>query len=323
MIIINISKTFVTIVLSMISIFVFSTEKPHTVTVGIDLWPGYYPLLIAQHNGYFKEQQLDVKYVLPEETNNLMGMFNENKIDLLCVAMGDAFVLYDEDQDMRVVMITDESLGGDALLTKGPLPSFNESLKIGTNLQGFGELFVREFIKKNNINPKNVIWVQQEASQAMDNLRSGKADIVHTWEPYVTEIKTYFGAQVIFDSSQTPGLIPDALLANGQFIKNHGPQLKGFITAWLKASQWWLSNREKGDEIIEDKLLLLPGTLSLKGIKLYTLKENLKAFSQEKDENSLYHTAQMYRDYFYSKQAFERLPHKPQDIMTGEFLPQH
>ena len=292
------------------------------IKVGIDLWPGYFPLLIAQHNGYFKEQQLEVTYVLPEETNNLMTMFNENKIDLLCVAMGDAFVLYDEDQDMRVVMITDESLGGDALLKKGELPKKGSPIRIGTNLQGFGELFVREYIKKHGINKKDVVWVQQEASQAMEYLRTGKAHIVHTWEPYVTEIKTYFGAQVIFDSSQTPGLIPDALLANGQFIQNHAPELKRFIAAWLKAAKWWLNNRAQGDRIIEDKLLLLPGTLSLKGIKLYTATENQRAFSQQQGGQSLYDITQMYRDYFHSKKAFEHLPKRPQGIITGEYLPQ-
>ena len=322
MIIIKQTIVFFALALSLISSVALCNEtKLHSINVGIDLWPGYYPLLIAQHNGYFKEHNLEVKYVLPEETNNLMNMFNDNKIDLLCVAMGDAFVLYDEDPDMRVVMITDESLGGDALLTKSVLPAKGQPIKIGTNLQGFGELFVREYIKQSGRNKKDVIWVQQEASQAMDYLRTGKAHIVHTWEPYVSEIKTYFGAQVVFDSSQTPGLIPDALLANGAFIQNHPDKLKEFIAAWLTAASWWLDNRTKGDRIIENKLLLLPGTLSLQGIKLYTAKDNHFAFSQKKGGQSLYNTTQMYRDYFHAKKAFERLPQKPQDIITGEYLP--
>lgn len=321
--IIKACRVIIAILLILSSVFTSASSSVlQHIKVGIDLWPGYYPLLIAQHNGYFKEQQLEVTYVLPEETNNLMTMFNDNKIDLLCVAMGDAFVLYDEDQDMRIVMITDESLGGDALLKKGELPKKGNPIKIGTNLQGFGELFVREYIKKHDINKKDVVWVQQEASQAMDYLRTGKANIVHTWEPYVTEIKTYFGAQVIFDSSQTPGLIPDALLANGQFIQQHPVALKKFISAWLKAASWWLENRVLGDRIIENKLLLLPGTLSLKGIKLYTAKENRATFKQQSGKKSVYEVTQMYRDFFHSKKTFTRLPSTPRDIVTDEYLPQ-
>lgn len=312
----------------MLLIFIFlnvsavSQAKPlQEVTVGIDLWPGYYPLLLAQHNGYFEEQGLRVRYRLPEETNSLMDMFSSKQIDLLCVAMGDAFVLYDKDPEMRIVMLTDESSGGDALLKKGNLFKNKKPIKIGTNLKGFGELFVGEFLKSQNISVKDVLWVQQEASQAMEYLRTGKADIVHTWEPYVSQIVTYFGADIVFDSSQTPGLIPDALLATGQFIQQHPEELKQFIAAWLKAASWWKANRKEGDRIIEDKLLLLPGTLSLKGVKLYTAQDNQKAFSIQEGKRSIYQVVDTYKDFFKQKNTFQRLPETSGDILSRDFLP--
>ncbi len=301
--------------------FVSQAKPMQSITVGIDLWPGYYPLLIAQHNGYFKAQGLDVNYLLPEETNNLMGMFSDKQIDLLCVAMGDAFVLYDQDPSMRVVMITDESRGGDALLKKGWLPKANLPIRIGTNLKGFGELFVGEYLKRQKIDSNKVVWVQQEASQAMEYLRTGKAHIVHTWEPYVTQIVTYYGADIVFDSSQTPGLILDALLANGQFIRQHPQAIKKFIGAWLKAASWWQENRQAGDRIIADKLLLLPDTLSLRGVKLYTAQENKRVFSDETGTQSIHRVVDTYRDFFHQKQSFKRLPAQSGDIVTRAFLP--
>ncbi|GAA6134782.1 hypothetical protein NBRC116188_15720 [Oceaniserpentilla sp. 4NH20-0058] len=292
-----------------------------SIKVGIDLWPGYYPIIIAKHQGFFSEADLDVSYVLPEETNNLLNMFSEHRIDLLCVAMGDAFALYEKDSDFRVVMITDQSNGGDALLRKGPLPKPGHKVKIGTNLQGFGELFVREFLKRSGYFPQDVVLVQQEASQAMEYLRSGKADIVHTWEPYVSDITKYYGAQVVFDSGETPNLIPDALLANGQFIKHHPEALKKFVSAWFKGVQWWQDNRALGDQIIEQNLLLIPGSLSLKGIKLYSLKDNQIAFSSQSGMKSINFVADKYLDFFKAKQTFSQLPNEASDIITGRFLP--
>lgn len=303
--------------------FSFNALSQTDIKVGIDLWPGYYPIIIAKQQGYFEEEGLNVSYYLPEKTNNLMSMFTDHRIDLLCVAMGDAFALYDKDPDMRVVMITDESYGGDALLKKGPLPKPGEPLRIGTNLRGFGELFVREYLKRSGFFPKDITFVQQEASQAMEYLRTGKAHIVHTWEPYVTDIEKYFGADIVFDSSQTPGLIPDALLANGQFIKKHPKAIQGFISAWLKGVDWWKSNRALGDQMIEQELFLIPGTLSLKGTKLYDLDDNVMAFTQIDNMKSLYYVADVYLKFFKDKNEFQNMPDSASDLITGRFLPKH
>ena len=309
----------------LISVFVsllsFNSHSVTQIKVGIDLWPGYYPIIIAQHQGYFAELDLDVSYVLPEETNNLMSMFTEHKIDLLCVAMGDAFTLYDQDPGMKVVMITDESYGGDALLKKGPLPKPGQEIRIGTNLHGFGELFVREFLKQSGYFEEDIVLVQQEASQAMEYLRSKRAHVVHTWEPYVSDISNYYGAEVIFDSSQTPGLIPDALLANAKFIKENPVALKKFIAAWFKGVEWWQENRAIGDQLIEQELLLIPGSLSLKGTKLYTLKDNHMAFTDQDSMKSIKYVAQIYLDFFKSKDKFKRFPNSVNDLVTSRFLP--
>ena len=308
----------ISVVLFVISINSYSLTQ---IKVGIDLWPGYYPIIIAQQQGYFAEQDLDVSYVLPEETNNLMHMFSEQQIDLLCVAMGDAFSLYDKDPDMRVVMITDESYGGDALLRKGPLPKPGQTVRIGTNLNGFGELFIREYLKRSGYFAEDIQLVQQEASQAMTYLRNNQAHIVHTWEPYVSDISNYYGADILFDSSETPGLIPDALLANGQFIKQKPEAIKKFIVAWFKGVDWWKENRALGDQIIEQELLLIPGSLSLRGTKLYSLKDNQLAFSAQDSMKSIQYVANIYLDFFKSKKKFQRLPARADDIVTGRFLP--
>ncbi len=79
-------------------------------------------------------------------------------------------------------MITDESAGGDALLASNKTKPIANAT-IGTNLEGFGELFVQEFLKQNNVDPASVKLVHQEAANAVNALQSDSVDIVHTWEP--------------------------------------------------------------------------------------------------------------------------------------------
>ena len=146
-----------------------SAVKP--IKVGIQLWPGYYPLLIAQHKGFFQELGLQVEYVLSEDYKQLSDMFKSKSIDLYCATLGDGFALYDHDQSSKVVMVINESIGGDVLLIKQALPQTGEAIKIGTYFNSFGELFVRQYMQNNNLTDADVILVQQEASQALDFLR--------------------------------------------------------------------------------------------------------------------------------------------------------
>lgn len=292
------------------------TEK---VKVGIDLWPGYYPIVLAKQLGFFKEVGLDVEFVLPEATDDMLGSFVNGKLDMVCVAMGDAFSLYQKDPGLRVIMVTDESAGGDALLAKSGIKDFRGKT-IGTNLDGFGELFVTAFLRSKGLSRANVKLVHQEASDAISYLNEGKADVVHTWEPYVTEIVSFRVGDVVFDSSHTPGLIPDSLLVNGKFRSQHPDRIRRFLAAWLKAADWWLNNRRKGDSLIEPELLLLPGTVNLEGVKLYTAEKNRATFKPGNDMASLYFVTQKYIDYFVKK-GMLKPSMTPEDILDPSFLP--
>ena len=307
--------------LALISIPIKSMAN--TINVGIDLWPGYYPIVLAKHLGMFEKRGLQVNFVLPESTDNMLGQFTDGKLDMVCVAMGDAFSLYNRDPNLRIVMITDESSGGDALLASRSLnkisPATLNGIKIGTNLQGFGELFVNTFIQQKGLNPDSVTLVHLEAANALNALQSGKADIAHTWEPYVTEIQSFNVGSVIFDSGHTPGLIPDALLANGGFIKDRPEDLKKFISAWLEASEWWLDNLARGNAIIESEMVMMPESVNLNGVKLYDLDSNISAFKPKKNMASLHYVTQLYIDFFVTKGLIKG-GFKPEWILDGQFL---
>jgi len=296
-----------------------SIQSAEPVRVGIDLWPGYYPIVLAKKLGYFQQQGLDVQFVLPEATDDMLGQFVKGKLDMVCVAMGDAFSLYKQDPKLRVVMITDESSGGDALLAKADVTNF-AGRTIGTNLNGFGELFVDGFLTRHGLTRDQVTLVHQEAADALTFLRDGKADVVHTWEPYVTEIVSFGIGKPVFDSADTPGLIPDALLVNGQFRHGHPQRVQKFVAAWLQAAQWWKANREAGDQLIEPELLLMPGSVNLKGVRLYDAAQNHLTFTRGDDMQSLYHVTQRYIDFFVKKGVL-KAGMQPDDILDPSFLP--
>lgn len=289
------------------------------VRVALDLWPGYYPVVIAQKQGYFAKRGLQVDYTIPENTDQMLEAFAAGKVDVVCVALGDVFAFRERVPSLRVVMLSDESAGGDALVSLKPLPQTLKGLRVGTNLNGFGELFVRAFVRQQNASMKDIVLVNQEASKAAIMLSEGKVDVAHTWEPYVSELTSYNDATVVFTSERTPGLIPDAVVMHGNLLQQP-EQARAFVAAWLEAAEWWLTHRHAGNRIAERALLLMPNTVNLEGIRLFDGKANRAAFQKSGSESSIFQTTQLYIDYFREKGVIKSTV-TPDDVVTSAYLP--
>lgn len=294
----------------------FSSISAKTIKLGIDLWPGYYPAIIAAQKGFFSKHLLDVEIIIPENTDTMLSQFNHQKIDAVCVAAGDIIRIAGETAAAKIVMITDLSAGGDAIVSANDWHNKNQ-LTIGTNLGGFGEIFVRQFLKDYHIKISAVNIIDIDASEAPELIRSQKLDLAHTWEPYVSQAKL-LGGRVVYTSWQTPGLIPDILAFHSEFIEKHPKKVAAFINAWFDATNWWVNNLEEGNAIIKN-YLNTTDEISLAGIKLMLRPDNLNSFNNSKTPRNIVNVVQRYIN-FYREKGLLKHNVSPQEILNSDFL---
>lgn len=294
----------------------FSSISAKTIKLGIDLWPGYYPAIIAAQKGFFAKHQLDVEVIIPENTDTMLSQFNNQKIDAVCVAAGDIILIASETRAAKIVMITDLSAGGDAIVSANNWNN-KKHLTIGTNLGGFGEIFVRQFLKDYHIKTSSVNIIDIDASEAPELIRSQKLDLAHTWEPYVSQAKS-LGGRIVYTSWQTPGLIPDVLAFHREFIEKHPDKVTAFINAWFAATNWWVNNLEEGNAIIQN-YLNTTDEISLSGIKLMLRADNLNSFNDSKAPRNIVKVVQRYID-FYTEKGLLKHSISPKEILSSEFL---
>ncbi|WP_101757816.1 ABC transporter substrate-binding protein [Oceanicoccus sp. KOV_DT_Chl] len=293
-------------------------DNQQTINIGIDLWPGYYPVVIANHLGLFKQHNLQVSYFVPEDTNIMLNQFRQAKLDIVCVAAGDAFALIEELPETRIALITDLSAGGDALLSLQPLPRFLDNMRIGTNLGGFGELFVQQFLIDRKTKFTDIELVDMDAAEANQLLQSKQIDIAHTWEPYVSQ-SVNAGARIVYTSRQTPGLIPDVAVFHGTFLKEQPKAVRNFIRSWFEAVDWWQQNEMEGNQIIQQQLSLKE-PVSLKGIKLMDRRDNIDAFNNYQSPRALPKVIERYSAFYFQKKIITS-ELKPEQVIDGQYLP--
>ena len=142
-----------------------------------------------------------------------------------------------------------------------------------------------------------MILVNVEPESVPARLESGDIQAGNTWEPYTSQaVKA--GAQVLVSTKQTPGLLPNVIAFRTSVLRDRPKDIQAFIRGWFQAQDYCQANPEESKALITKTLSIKPEEVSTDGVQLFTLQDNLKAFTPGSTTESLYHTAQLYADFY-------------------------
>src|SRR5688572_2075863 len=137
------------------------TEEHSPLRIGWSLWPGWYPVVIAQEQGLFAKHNVEVEFIFYDVYADTLPEFSSGKLDGTFLVIGDVIPLV-KNNNARIVMVTDNSDGADVIMA-GPeitSPADLEGKTIGVTLGTFGELLAREMITANNLTAEDVNFIQ-------------------------------------------------------------------------------------------------------------------------------------------------------------------
>jgi NitT/TauT family transport system substrate-binding protein len=296
-----------------------SREPP--LQIGLDLWAGYSPALLADDLGFFRDEQVAVQLSIPEDTDQLLVDFAAGTLDGIGVATGDTINVIEANPDARIILFSDLSNGADMVLGMPPIniPEDLRGRAVGTNLGGFGEVLVRQMLDQHGVLPSAVKVVNIDASQAVDRLVSGELAAVHTWEPYASRARA-LGAKVLYTSRETDGLILDGFIFSGETLRTRPTAVRRFVKAWFRAVEHWKAHPVEDDALLARRLPAFQGTLIRSGIHLFTLEEERKLFEPGRSNRSAQHVLQRFVDYFLSRGTISAAPDLAL-LLDPHFLP--
>lgn len=287
--------------------------------IGVDMWLGYYPLLLADELGYLRDAGIPVSISVTEDGDRMFAAFAAGEYDIVGVSLADAVSLTRARSDVRVLLITDESTGADGVLSTHPIlgPDSIRGKRVGTNFGGFGEVFLDAFLKKHGVLRSEVTLIDIEASEVPAALARGLVDIAHTWEPYVSEAQAH-GATLCFTTRETPKLVLDAMLTTAEACNQFPGQLRRLTAEWFRALEYWEAHPDLGNAILEKRLGLKPGEISIEGVKLLGLEDNKKLFGIDGKPGEVKGTAERYIEFFVDTGVLTRRPPLAQLIDGGD-----
>lgn len=287
--------------------------------LAMDLWPGYYPALLADEHGWLAQAKVQLSVSFPGNTDRMVADFAAGRHDMVAVSLGDLINTTRGHSSVQVVLVADESAGGDVVLARRGLASASDALRVATNLGGFGELFLRDFAARQQLDTTRWVWVNADAAEVPSLLAHGLADLGHTWEPYVSQAVAE-GARPLFSSAQTPGLITDVLAVTHATLERRAPLLRAFVAAWLRAVDWWMANPTEAARMIARRIQVPEASVTLKGVRLMSLQDNRRLLGAPGQVAALTPVVGRYSDFFLSRGALARPVNAP-SFLRPDLLP--
>ncbi len=288
------------------------SQKKEPIKIGLSPWPGWYAWYLVQDKGFFKKHGVDVELVwFPVYSDSLQAM-NTGKLDGNSVALSDTLAPLSKGLDQKIVLVNDNSAGGDGVVVKPEYKSIKDlkGKKVITELGTLEHLLLLTALDKNGMTEKDIDFTNMTVNDAGPAFISGNVDAAVLWEPFLSKAVAEGKGVKLFSSKDTPGLIPDLLVMNGDVVANRRDDVKKIVAAWFDAMEYWKAHPEESIEIMakhaetnkQEYQQLVQGT------KIFTLDDNINAFTKKDDLTYLGYSGQKTGEFLKNLKMLDSIP---------------
>lgn len=259
------------------------------VRIGVDNWIGYFPLCSPEMKNSMR--QAGYQLVCEDDSADYperMRRLKEGDLDF-AVATVDSFLLNAQpfSYPATIVMVIDESKGGDAILTRrqdlGGLDDLKGRSDIrvaftpGSPSHYLLKAAADHFNVPELLPPPGSRRIETDGSaKAGEKLLAGAADVAVLWEPDVSKVLARGGIKKILGTEDTERLIVDILLVNRDFSKRSPQVVQQLLASYFRVLKTYRDDPALLTKQVQNETGLTEETVAtmLKGVHWATFMEN-------------------------------------------------
>ena len=262
-----------------------------TLRVGVDNWVGYLPLCSKElrtrmHGAGYRLQCSDDNADYAARTRRL----RQGELEF-AVTTVDAFLLHGGKEKFpgSIIMVIDESSGGDAIVARKDRLASLEDLKKRTDYKiaftagSPSEHLLKSIAVHFDVPPlrnRQGAWrvPVNSSTDALKQLREGKVDAAVLWEPDVSRALADAGMHRVLGTENTRRLIVDVLTVNRDFSRADPDAVKLLLSHYFRVLRHFRDNPEALAAEVKSATRMSDQQVAamLKGVRWTTLAENAR-----------------------------------------------
>lgn len=200
-------------------------------TVGVNTWVGYDPLVLARDREAVDARQ--VKVVELVSSAEAVRHLRNGLLDAAGLTLDEALRLVDSGFEVRIVALLDTSAGADVVVAAPRVTSLQKlrGEHIAVEDATVGTLMLERLLRKANLRQDDVTVVRMDATQHLTALLSDRVAAAVSYAPLNGPIQA-LGYRPIFDSREIPGQIVDVLVVRTEVLEDRPEAVDALMAAW-------------------------------------------------------------------------------------------
>jgi NitT/TauT family transport system substrate-binding protein len=234
-----------------------SSSGSPKLTIGYSAWPGWFPLAVAEKEGLFKKEGLDVTLKYFADYTGSLDALVAGSIDVNAQTLNDTIFAVASGADQKIVVVNDNSTGNDQIICDKSITSVEDMKgKVVAAEAGVVDHFLLlQGLAKHGMTEKDVDFQGVKTDAAAAGFAGGQFDCVGVFAPFTVQALGRPGSHAVFTSKDFPGAIPDHLVATAKAAKETSA-MKKLVDAWYATLAWMKEHPEEATKIMADKAQL-------------------------------------------------------------------
>lgn len=237
-----------------------SVEK---IRIGVELGLLPAPVRIAEHNGYFKEQGIDLAITdFSSGRAALSAMLTEGNLDMATVAQTPIVLNSFDRNDYQIIAGMVSSSNDVKILARKDrninTPADLKGKKVGMTRGSTGHYFLSLFLAQHSLSLDDIVTVDIAATALPEAINEGTVDAIATWEPNLYRASQLLGDNALILESRGTYREDFYFAVFKDWAKSNPELLERFLRAIDSAETFIAEHSKESQEIVAERLQIDP-----------------------------------------------------------------
>ncbi|MBD2409792.1 sulfonate ABC transporter substrate-binding protein [Nostoc calcicola FACHB-389] len=261
------------------------------IQVGFSAWPGWFPWQISQEQKLFENNKINVDLKWFDGYLDSINALRAGQLNANTQTLNDTISSVAAGSDQVIVLVNDNSTGNDKIIVREGINSIADlkGKKVAVEEGTVDHFLLLLGLSKVGLTQADIQFQPLETGAAAAAFVAGQVDAVGVFAPFTTKALSRAKSKELFSSKDFPGAIPDHLVVSRKFLNERPQDVQALVNTWFATLDFIKANPDKAYEIMAKRAGVSVAEYKAydAGTKIFSIEENLQAFSPGNDMKSL------------------------------------
>lgn len=259
-----------------------SQESASPIRIGLNSWPGYEFLYLAQEKGFYREEGVDVRLVEFSSIPDARRAYEMGHIDAIGTTIVEILQARNySKRSPQIVQAIDYSDGADMVLVRPGITNATglRGARVGVELASVCVFVLYRALEKHGLSLNDVLLVSSDQATMTSAFQRGDLDAVVTYPPNSVSMLRDEKAHKLFTSAEIPGEVVDVIAMEEDVCKQRPKDVDRIIRAFHRAIDYSKENPADAYAIMARREGITPAELKqvlTEGVRLIPRSEQSK-----------------------------------------------